>query len=221
MAEERRSTQSGGGNFRLEMVGRKSDVPSCNNNKFLPSYWSNLATVTRHVTRTREECQYLAKKLEEFGNVEFLAPSGWSRGGERHAASLHPFRFVSLSLSRPSFFYNHLVIILDTPDARTRILDRARTIIPFFISLEKSGRKFYEIVAIKNFLKTLLKTTRSNFSRIFLNPPRIPFRDIPNEREFLLSNDIVTTPLIYEAHGTGREESSVERWEGKKSRRES
>lgn len=124
--------------------------------------------MTRHVTRTREECQYLAKKLEEFGNVEFLAPSGWSRGGERHAASLHPFRFVSLSLSRPSFFYNHLVIILDTPDARTRILDRARTIIPFFISLEKSGRKFYEIVAIKNFL-TLSKDDTfqflSNFSQ--------------------------------------------------------
>lgn len=67
------------------------------NNKFL-CYKSNLVTVTRHVTRTREECQYLSEKLEEFDNVEFLAPEGSTERTTLTASSLNRLSFVLVVL---------------------------------------------------------------------------------------------------------------------------
>ena len=56
--------------------------------------------MTRHVTRTREECQYLPEKLEEFGNVEFLAPDREKeRERERERRYWHPRRIASLKFS--------------------------------------------------------------------------------------------------------------------------
>lgn len=67
------------------------------NNKFL-CYKSNLVTVTRHVTRTREECQYLPEKLQEFDNVEFLAPEGSTERTTLTASSLNRLSLVLVVL---------------------------------------------------------------------------------------------------------------------------